>query len=141
MSLTNSFVSSLIVKRAAWRSNIFEKGGPALFAEISPSGLIFYKVLYRLYERRASPPSQDFAIQNPRSRLRGLEISQVNAIKRAKLPVRAGGIMSCKFLMKYNKSAKNTGFSSGNSQAASAWSQGLKLKMNEQSAGYKHPAV
>ena len=66
-------------------------GGLALFAEISPSGLILHKILFRLHERRASPPRRDLDFQYPRSRLGGLEISHVNAIKRASPPRRAGG--------------------------------------------------
>ena len=34
----------------------------------------FVKLYFRLYERRASPPSRDLAIDYPRSRLGGLEI-------------------------------------------------------------------
>ena len=49
----------------------------------------FVKICFRLYERRASPPWQDLAIDYPRSRLGGLEIFHINALKRAGPPRRA----------------------------------------------------
>ena len=55
------------------------------------AGLFLYRILFRLHERKASVPRQDLAIQYPRTRLGGLEISHVNAIKRANPPRRAGG--------------------------------------------------
>ena len=55
------------------------------------AGLFLYTILFRLHERRASPPRQDLAIQYPRSRLGGLEIAHVNAIKRASHSRWAGG--------------------------------------------------
>ena len=55
------------------------------------AGLFLHRILFRLHERRASPPRRDLAIQYLRSRLGGLEISHVNAIKRASPPGRAGG--------------------------------------------------
>ena len=57
--------------------------GLALFADISGSGIILHKILFRLHESRASPPRRDLAIAYPSSHLEGLEISHVNAIKRA----------------------------------------------------------
>ena len=44
---------------------------------------------FRLYERRASPPWRDLAIDYPRSRLGGLEIFHINVLKRAGPPRRA----------------------------------------------------
>ena len=43
----------------------------------------FVKICFCLYERRASPPWRDLAIDYPRSRLGGLEIFHINALKRA----------------------------------------------------------
>ena len=43
----------------------------------------FVKLYFRLYEKRASPPWRDLAIDYPRSRLGGLEIFHINALKRA----------------------------------------------------------
>ena len=65
-----------------------EKGQPA---RSHLADLFLYKILFRLHERRASLPRRDLAIQYTRSRLGGLEISHVNAIKRASPPRRAGG--------------------------------------------------
>ena len=65
---------------AVYREKGPSLGGLALFAEISPSGLLQYKILLRLYQRRASLPRRDLNIQYPRSRLGGLEIFHVNAI-------------------------------------------------------------
>ena len=45
----------------------------------------FVKIYFRLYERRAGPPWRDLAIDQ-RSRLGGLEIFHINALKRAGLP-------------------------------------------------------
>ena len=44
---------------------------------------LFVKIYFRLYERR------DLAIDYPRSRLRGLVIFHINAVKRTGLPRRA----------------------------------------------------
>ena len=49
------------------------------------------KIMFRLRERRAGPPLRDLAMQNLRSCLEGLEISDVNAIKGASPPRRVGG--------------------------------------------------
>ena len=67
-----------------------EEGQPSL-PRSHLAGLFLYRILFRLHERRASPPRRDLVIQYPRSRLGGLEISHVNAIKRASPPRRAGG--------------------------------------------------
>ena len=40
----------------------------------------FVKIYFRLYERRASPPWRDLAIDYPRSRLGGLGIFHINAL-------------------------------------------------------------
>ena len=47
------------------------------------SAKLFVNICFRLYERRASPPWRDLAIDYPRSRLGGLEIFHINALKRA----------------------------------------------------------
>ena len=39
--------------------------------------------IFFLFENRASPPKRDLTVDHPRSRLGGLEISHVNALKRA----------------------------------------------------------
>ena len=49
----------------------------------------FVKICFRLYERRASPHWRDLTIDYPRSRLGGLEILHINALKRAGPPRRA----------------------------------------------------
>ena len=64
--------------------------GLALFAEIPRLGVKFFvKICFRLYERRASPLWRDLAIDYPRSRLGGLEIFHINALKSADPPRRA----------------------------------------------------
>ena len=55
----------------------------------------FVKICFRLYERRASPPWRDLAIDYPRSRLGGLEIFHINALKRAGPPRRASKSKLC----------------------------------------------
>ena len=52
---------------------------------------VFVKMYFRLYiyERRASPPWRDLAIDYQRCRLWGLEIFHINAVKRAGSPRRA----------------------------------------------------
>ena len=48
-----------------------------------------------VYERRASPPWRDLAIYYPRSRLAGLEIFHINALKSdlaISEPARVGGL-------------------------------------------------
>ena len=50
---------------------------------------IFVKICLRLYERRASLPWPDLAIDHSRSRLGGLEMFHINALKRAGPPRRA----------------------------------------------------
>ena len=47
------------------------------------------KFVFVIYERRDSPPWRDLAIDYPRSRLGGLEIFHINALKRAGPPRRA----------------------------------------------------
>ena len=43
----------------------------------------FFEIYFRLYERTTSPPCRCLAIDYPRSRLGGLEIFHINALKRA----------------------------------------------------------
>ena len=43
----------------------------------------FFEIYFRLYERTTSPPCRCLAIHYPRSRLGGLEIFHINALKRA----------------------------------------------------------
>ena len=49
--------------------------GLALFAKIPPLSQFLRKICFHLYEKRASPLKRDLAIDYPRSRLGGLEIS------------------------------------------------------------------
>ena len=65
--------------------------GLALFAEICVSVKFFVKIGFCLYERRASPPWRDLAIDYPRSRLGGLESFHINALKMLAL---LGGLSS-----------------------------------------------
>ena len=65
-----------------------EKGQPSL-PRFRVSVKFFAKIYSRLYERRASPPWRDLAIDYQRSRLGGLEIFHINAFKRAGPPRRA----------------------------------------------------
>ena len=65
-----------------------EEGQPSLTSS-RVSVKFFVKIYFRLYERRASPPWRDLAIDYPRSRLGGLEIFRINALKRAGPPRRA----------------------------------------------------
>ena len=65
-----------------------EEGQPSL-PRSRVSVKFFVKICFRLYERRASPPWRDLAIDYPRSRLGGLEIFHINALKRAGPPRRA----------------------------------------------------
>ena len=61
----------------------------------SVSVKFFVKICFRLYERRASPPWRDLANDNPRSRLGGLEIYHINALKMAGPPRRASKSKLC----------------------------------------------
>ena len=65
-----------------------EEGQPSL--PRSHLARLFFIEFCFVYMRGASPPRRDLAIQHPRSRLGGLEISHVNAIKRVGPPRQAG---------------------------------------------------
>ena len=60
-----------------------EKGQPSLPRSRAFQLNSLSKFRFRLYERRASPPWRDLAIDYPKSRLGGLEIFHINALKRA----------------------------------------------------------
>ena len=65
-----------------------EEGQPSLpRSRVSVKFLV--KIYFRLYGKRTSPPWRDLAIDYPRSRLGGLEIFHINALKRAGPPRRA----------------------------------------------------
>ena len=62
-----------------------EDGQPS-FPTSRVSVKFFVKIYFRLYERRASPPWRDLAIDYPRSHLGGLEIFNINAHTRGLAP-------------------------------------------------------
>ena len=62
--------------------------GLAFFEEIPPLGQILCQIYFHLYEKRASPPWRDLAIDYARSRQGGMEIFHTNALKRDDTPRR-----------------------------------------------------
>ena len=58
------------------------QGQPSLW-RFRVSVQFFFKICFRLYERTTSPPCRCLTIDYPRSRLGGLEIFNINALKRA----------------------------------------------------------
>ena len=68
---------------------IWRRASPVGRARSRVSVKFYVKIYFRLYEGRASLPWWDLAIDYPRSRLGGLEIFHINALKRAGPPRRA----------------------------------------------------
>ena len=62
---------------------IWRRAGPLCGNLASQLNSLSKFIFSFMYEKRASPPWRDLAIDYPRSRLGGLEIFHINALKRA----------------------------------------------------------
>ena len=80
-----AFVVSLCASKGVF---IWRRASP-LWRDPASAVKFYVKICFRLYERRASPLWRDLAIDYPRSRLGGLEIVHINALKSADPPRRA----------------------------------------------------